>query len=67
MVELKFGLKTVDLPYTVRLPRVTEEMFRELVDEDMNAELFDGVMTVHSPATLQHDDQGGFLRFLMRG
>ncbi len=66
MVGLKFGLKTVDLPYTVRIPDVTEQMFEELVDEDTKAELIDGVMVVHSPATLQHDDIGGFLRALMR-
>jgi Uma2 family endonuclease len=42
-------------------------MFDELADEDTKAELFDGVMIVHSPATLEHDDVGGFLRFLMRG
>src|SRR5271170_7075455 len=66
MVEVKFGYKTVDLPYTIRLQGVTEEMFDELVDEDMKAELFDGVMIVHSPATLQHDDVGGFIRALAR-
>src|SRR5439155_19223831 len=59
-----FGLKTVDLPYTVRLYDVTEEKFDELADEDMKAELFDGVMIVHSPASLEHDDIGGFLRSL---
>jgi Uma2 family endonuclease len=66
MVELKFGLRTVDLPYTVRLYGVTDEMFDELVDEDTKAELIDGVMIVHSPASLPHDDVAGFLRGLMR-
>src|SRR5438309_1613309 len=64
MVEVKFGYKTVDLPYTIRVHGVTEETFDELVDEDMKAELLDGVMIVHSPATLQRDDMGGFLRAL---
>jgi hypothetical protein len=53
MIELKFGRKTVDLPYTVRIPDVTEDQFDELV-------------VVHSPATIQHDDIGGFVRGLMR-
>src|SRR5437867_1323499 len=66
MVELRFGPKTVDLAYSVHIPDVTEEMFEELVDEDMKAELIDGVMVVHSPATMQHDHIGGFLRTLMR-
>jgi len=62
MIEVKHGLKTVDVPYTIRLYGITEEMFDELVDEDTKAELLDGVMVVHSPATIEHDDVGGFLR-----
>ncbi len=65
MVELKFGPRTVDLPYTVRLPDVTEEMFDELVDEDTKAELIDGVMVVHSPASPRHNKIAGFIRRLM--
>jgi Uma2 family endonuclease len=67
MVEVKLGMKTVDLPYTVRIPGVTEAMFDRLVDEDVKAELINGVMVVHSPTTIRHDDIGGFIRFLMRG
>lgn len=66
MVELKLGLRTVDLPYTVHIQDVTEEMFDELVDEDTRAELLDGVMIVHSPASPRHDDVAGFTRSLMR-
>jgi len=40
-------------------------MFDEMVDEDTRAELLDGVMMVHSPATVQHDHVSGFLRALM--
>jgi Uma2 family endonuclease len=66
MVEVKFGLKTVDVPFTIRLYGVTEEMFDELVDEDTKAELLDGIMIVHSPASPRHDNVAGFLRTLMR-
>lgn len=66
MVEVKLGYKTVDLPYTIRVRDVTEEMFHELVDEDTRAELLDGVLIVHSPATWQHDDVSGFIRGLAR-
>jgi Uma2 family endonuclease len=65
MVELKIGLRSVDLPYAVRVYGVTEAMFDELADEDTKAELFDGVMIVHSPASLRHDYVGGFLRDLI--
>jgi Uma2 family endonuclease len=66
VVEVKLGYRTVDLPYTIRVHGVTEEMFDEWVDEDTKAELFDGVMIVHSSVTLQHDDVAGFIRGLMR-
>ena len=62
----KWGLRTVDLPHTIRIYPVTEEMFDEMVDEDVKAELIDGVMIVHSPASPSHDDIAGFLRLLMR-
>jgi Uma2 family endonuclease len=67
MVELKLGLHTVDVPYTLRLYGITDEMFDEMVDEDTKAELIDGVMIVHSPSSLRHDNIAGFLRMLMRG
>lgn len=66
MVEVKLGLRTVDLPYTVRILGVSERQFDELVDEDTKAELINGVLVVHSPASIRHDDLGGFLRSLAR-
>jgi Uma2 family endonuclease len=65
MVEVKCGLKTIDLPFMIQVYEVTEEMFDELVDEDTKAELIDGVMIVHSPASMEHDNIGGFIRGLM--
>ena len=66
MVRISFGPSTVDLPYSLRLFGVTDALFDELVDEETRAELIDGVMVVHSPASLEHDDLGGFLRAVMR-
>jgi Uma2 family endonuclease len=66
MIEVKCGIKTIDLPYMLQVYDVTEEMFEELVDEDTKAEFIDGVMIVHSPASMQHDDLSGFIRTLMR-
>jgi len=65
MIEITCGLKTIDLPYMIQVYDVTEEMFDELVDEDTKAELIDGVMIVHSPASMEHDNIGGFVRGLM--
>jgi Uma2 family endonuclease len=67
MLEVKLeGWKTADLPYTVHLFDVTEEMFDEIVDEDTKAELLDEVMMVHSPASLELENIGSFLGGLMR-
>jgi Uma2 family endonuclease len=65
MIEIKCGLKTIDLPFMIQVYEVTEEMFDELVGEDTKAELIDGVMIVHSPASMEHDNIGGFTRGLM--
>jgi Uma2 family endonuclease len=55
-----------DLPGPLRLSGVSEAQFEELADENVKAELFDGVTIVHSPATLEQADVGGFLGGLMR-
>ena len=65
MIGVKRGPKDIDLPYTIHLYGITEAMFDELVDEDTKAELIDGVMIVHSPASYEHDDLSGFIRALM--
>lgn len=65
MVEVKIGPRTVELPYVVRVYDVTETLFDDLADEETKAELVNGVMIVHSPATARHDAVGGFLRALM--
>src|SRR5947209_4331343 len=66
MIEVKQGPKTLDLPYTIRMYGVTEAMFDQMVDENTKAELLDGVMIVHSPANIEHDEVSGFLRTLAR-
>jgi Uma2 family endonuclease len=65
MIEVKCDVRSIDLPYMIQVYDVTEEMFDELVDEDTKAELIDGVMIVHSPASIEHDDSSGFVRGLM--
>src|SRR5437763_11254662 len=65
MVKLTLGPRTVELSNTLLIRDVTEEMFDELVDEDTKAELIDGVMIVHSPASPRHNIRAGFLRTLM--
>lgn len=67
MAELLLRDRKVESPYLLRLFGITEREFDKLAHEDIKAELLDGVMIVHSPATLRHDDLLGFLLFLLRG
>jgi len=67
MVEVTLGKRRIQLDYLLRIHGVSEEQFDEMVDEDTRAELLDGVMIVHSPASAEHDKLGGFLRFLHFG
>ena len=62
MIEVNVGPRTIDIPYRVRIPKVSEEWFDEMVDEDTKAELINGVMVVHSPASPRHNQVAGFLR-----
>jgi Uma2 family endonuclease len=65
MITALDALRSIDLPYTLRIHGVTEEMYDELTDEDTKAELIDGVLIVHSPASIDHDRFGKFLGGLM--
>jgi Uma2 family endonuclease len=65
MIDVTCDRRSIDLPYMIQVYDVTEEMFDEVVDEDTKAELIDGVMIVHSPASMEHDSIGGFLRGIM--
>jgi Uma2 family endonuclease len=58
--------REVEAPYLLRIFDVSEREFEALTDEDVKAELFDGVMIVHSPTTWRHDDVQGFLLSAMR-
>jgi Uma2 family endonuclease len=66
-MELSEKLQKADLPYTLRLHGVTEEMFEELADEDTRAELFEGDMIVHSPVWFRPARIGNFIRALLLG
>ncbi len=65
MVEVTIAGKKLDVPFTVYLRGVTKEMFDELANEDVRAELIDGVMIVPSPASPRHDRVAGFVRSLL--
>jgi Uma2 family endonuclease len=69
MLELQFRsgeiLHSLNGPYTLRIHGATEELFNDIVDEDTKAELIDGDLIVHSPASPRHNDIAEFLRALI--
>jgi Uma2 family endonuclease len=65
MIEVTQRGEYIGLPYIIRFPNITEEQFEELADKETKAELFDGVMIVHSAISLWEDELNGFLRGLM--
>ncbi len=55
-VLLKFGEeKLIDKEYIILQPDVTEAEFWEYANEDMNCELINGVLVIHSPAPELHE------------
>lgn len=53
-------------PWTLTKPGVTEEEYFEIGDEDARIELVDGVLYVHSPENIDHNDDREFLIVLLR-
>ncbi len=64
--EARRALQQMSPPYLLRKYEATVEDFELLADEDLRCEYFDGVLVVHSPATIHHEDCSGFLIALLR-
>jgi Uma2 family endonuclease len=58
---------TLEPPYLIVKPFVTEEQFYRDADEDSNWEYLDGRLVMHSPASRRHEDLFSFLMTLVRG
>lgn len=67
MVEIRFGHQVLEAPKLVRIEGVTPSLYDALMEleEDVKAELIDGVMIVHSPEKIPHEGVFGFLFTLM--
>ena len=68
MVEVRFGHQVIELPQLLRIEGVSEALYDALteLEEDVKAELIDGVMIVHSPEKTRHEDVFGFMFPMMR-
>ena len=68
LVEVRFGHQVIESPQLLRIEGVSEALYDALteLEEDVKAELIDGVMIVHSPEKTRHEDVFGFLFPMMR-
>jgi len=56
-IILKFpNEKVLERDFLIIQPDVTEKEFWELATEDIKCELLDGVLVIHSPADVEHED-----------
>ena len=67
LTELIYRTKVIEPPYLIRKFGVSEEEYDQLTDEDTKADLFDGTLIIHSPASTRHETIFKFLLFLMYG
>jgi Uma2 family endonuclease len=67
LVEIRFGHQVIESPKLVRIEGVSEALYDALtaLEEDVKAELLDGVMVVHSPEKTRHEQEFRFLFVLM--
>ncbi len=63
--ELRSDLQRIPPPYLLRKYEATEDDFEELAEEDLRCEYLDGVLIVHSPASVEHEDHVMFLGTLL--
>jgi Uma2 family endonuclease len=68
LVEVRFGHQVIESPQLLRIEGVSEALYDALteIEEDVKAELIDGVMIVHSPEKTRHEDVFGFMFPMMR-
>ncbi len=67
LVEVRFGHQVIEVPQLLRIEGVTQALYDALteLEEDVKAELIDGVMIVHSPEKTRHEQEFRFLFVLM--
>lgn len=59
-------LRQFSSPILLRAYEATPEDYEAIGDEDFKCEYLDGVLIVHSPATLEHEDEAGFVYIFLR-
>ncbi|MGH7598672.1 MAG: Uma2 family endonuclease [bacterium] len=65
---MEVDLLTKPLPrQTPPSERITFDEFCEIIKEDQKADLINGVIYMATPATLEHEDEFGFVLMIVRG
>ena len=66
-ILLKFGEeKLLEGEYIICQPDVSEKVFWDYVNEDLNCELINGNLIIHSPASEEHEDIFSYLNTVFR-
>jgi len=63
--QVREGLRRVSPRYLLRHYDVTLEEYDHVIDEDFRCEFLDGVLIVHSPASMRHEEMTAFLITLL--
>lgn len=66
IVEARAALRNLGRTFLLRTYEATPEDYERIDDEDFKCEYVDGVLIVHSPASIEHEDVAGFLLMLLR-
>jgi Uma2 family endonuclease len=64
-IFVKVSEKIIKPPFLLMKPGVSEQEFFEFATEDISCELIDGMLMIHSPASIQHEQIFQFLLVLL--
>ncbi|MHA1652326.1 MAG: Uma2 family endonuclease [Candidatus Helarchaeota archaeon] len=64
-IHVKISKKVLEPPFLLMKPGVSEEEFFKFATEDISCELIDGMLMIHSPASIQHERIFQFLLILL--
>src|SRR5215468_7895012 len=67
IARVREQLQSIEPPYLLRKFEATPQDYEDLVDEDLRCEYADGVLIVHSPASLVHEGRLSFLGTIVNG
>jgi len=61
---IEISNKIIEPPFIILKPEYTEKEFFEFANEDISCELIEGMLIIHSSASLEHERMFRFLLFL---